>query len=48
MKQLLVILVLGLLLSGNAYAGLIFGKETLPIVTKPEGANCILKNNKGE
>ncbi len=48
MKKLLGIVVLGLLLSGNAFAGLIYGKETLPIVTKPEGANCILKNNKGE
>jgi hypothetical protein len=47
MKKLLGIVVLGLLLSSNAYAGLIYGKETLPIVTKPEGANCTFKNNKG-
>ncbi len=47
MKKLLGIVVLGLLLSGNAYAGLIYGKETLPIITIPEGANCSLKNNKG-
>ncbi len=48
MKKLLGIVVLGLLLSSNAYAGFIYGKETLPIVTKPEGANCTFKNNKGE
>ena len=30
------------------YAGLIFGKENLPIVTKPEGAECNFKNNKGK
>jgi hypothetical protein len=47
MKKLLGIVVLGLMLCSNAYAGLIYGKETLPIVTKPEGANCSLKNNKG-
>ena len=48
MKKLLGIVVLCLLLSGNAYAGLIYGKETVPIVTKPEGAKCSFKNNKGE
>ena len=47
MKKLLGNVVLGLLLTSNSYAGLIYGKETLPIVTKPEGANCSLKNNKG-
>ena len=47
MKKILGIVVLGLFLSGNAYAGLIYGKETLPIITNPEGANCSLKNNKG-
>ena len=48
MKKLLGIMVMGLLLSSNAYAGFIYGKGTFPVVTKPEGANCTFKNNKGE
>ena len=47
-NKLLGIAALILLMSGSAYAGLIYGKETLPIVTKPEGAQCSFKNNKGE
>ena len=49
MKKLLAILVLGLLLiSSNAYAFLVkTGKESLPIITVPPGAQCELKNNKG-
>ena len=48
MKKLLGIVVLGLLWCNISYAGLVYGKETLPIVTKPEGAKCSFKNNKGE
>jgi len=49
MKKLLAILVLNLLLSTNAYAFLIkIGKEGLPIITVPPGAQCELKNNKGD
>ena len=48
MKKLLGILVLSLLLSSNAYAFLMkSGKEGLPIITVPPGAQCELKNNKG-
>ena len=47
MKKLLGILVLGLLWCNVVNAALFYGKETLPVVSKPEGANCILKNNKG-
>ena len=47
MKKLLGILVLSLLLSSNAYALFKFGKEILPIITVPSGAQCELKNNKG-
>ena len=48
MKKLLGILVLGLLLSSNAYAFFIkTGRENLVIVTDPPGAICELKNNKG-
>ncbi len=41
-------LVTGILWCNVSYAGLIFGKENLPIVTKPEGAECNFKNNKGK
>ena len=42
------IVVLGLLLSSNAYAFLIkSGEESLPIITVPPGAQCELRNNKG-
>ena len=47
MKKLLVIVILGLLFCSTSYGALFYGKETLPIVSKPEGVNCILKNNKG-
>ena len=47
MKKLLGIVVLGLLWCNVSYGALFYGKETLPVVSKPEGANCILKNNKG-
>ena len=47
MKKLLGIVVLGLLFCNTSYGALFYGKETLPIVSKPDGANCILKNNKG-
>ena len=48
MKKLLAILVLGLLLSSDAYAFIIkTGRENLAIVTDPPGAMCELKNNKG-
>ena len=47
MKKLLGIVVLGLLWCNISNAALFYGKETLPVVSKPEGANCILKNNKG-
>ena len=47
MKKFLGILVLGLLWCNVTYAAFIYGKEKLPVVTKPEGANCTLKNNKG-
>ena len=41
-------MVLGLLFCGNAYAFLMkSGKEGLPIITVPPGAQCELKNNKG-
>ena len=48
MKKLLGILVLSLLLSGNAY-GIIKGAgwETLNIVSTPTNAECKLTNNKG-
>ena len=47
-KKLLGIVVLGLLLSGNAY-GIIKGAgwETLNIVSTPTNAKCKLTNNKG-
>jgi hypothetical protein len=47
-NKLLGIVAFNLLICVSAYAGLIYGKETLPIVTKPEGAQCSFKNNKGE
>ena len=47
MKKLLVILVLILLCCNVSYGALFYGKETLPVVSKPEGADCTLKNNKG-
>ena len=47
MKKLLGIVVLGLLWCNVVNAALFYGKETLPIASKPEGADCILKNNKG-
>ena len=48
MKKAIGIIILGLLLSTNAYAFLIkIGKEGLPIITVPPGAQCELKNNKG-
>ena len=48
MKKILGIVVLGLLLSGNAY-GIIKGAgwETLNIVSTPTNAECKLSNNKG-
>jgi hypothetical protein len=46
-KKLLGIVVLGLLLSGNAYAIVSIGSETLPIITDPSKSTCILSNNKG-
>ena len=45
--KLLGIVVLGLLWCNVSYGALFYGKETLPVVSKPEGANCILKNDKG-
>ena len=36
-----------LLCSNVSYGALFYGKETLPVVSKPEGADCTLKNNKG-
>ena len=48
MKKLLGIVVLGLLLSGNAYAFIKgAGWETLNIVSTPKNAECQLTNNKG-
>ena len=47
MKKLLGIIVLGLLWCNVSYGALFYGKETLPVVSEPEGANCTLKNNKG-
>ena len=47
MKKILGILFLGLLWCNPSNAALFYGKETLPVVSKPEGANCTLKNNKG-
>ena len=48
MKKILAVIVLGLVLSGNAYAFVIkIGSENLAIVTDPPGAMCELKNNKG-
>ena len=47
MKKLLGILVLGLLWCNFSNAALFYGKEILPVVSNPEGANCTLKNNKG-
>ena len=47
MKKLLGILVMILLCSNVSYGALFYGKETLPVVSKPEGAECTLKNNKG-
>ena len=48
MKKLLGIVVLGLLWCNVSYAGLIYGKEKLPIATKPEGAECSFQNDKGK
>ena len=47
MKKLLGIVVLGLLWCNFSNAALLYGKETLPVVSNPEGADCTLKNNKG-
>ena len=48
MKKLLGIIVLSLLLSGNAYAFIKgAGWETLNIVSTPKNAECQLTNNKG-
>ena len=47
MKKAIAILVLSLLWCNPSNAALFYGKETLPVVSKPEGANCTLKNNKG-
>ena len=47
MKKLLGIVVLGLLLSGNANAIISIGSETLPIITDPTKSTCNLSNNKG-
>jgi len=47
MNKFLWILVLGLLWCNVVNAALFYGKETLPVVSKPEGADCTLKNNKG-
>ena len=38
---------MGLLWCNVSYGALFYGKETLPVVSKPEGADCTLKNNKG-
>ena len=47
MKKVLGIVVLGLLLSGNAYAIIGVGWETLNIATTPKKSECTLTNNKG-
>ena len=47
MKKLLGIVVLCLLWCNVSYGALFYGKETLPVVSKPDGADCSLKNNKG-
>ena len=47
MKKAILIIVLSLLWCNPSNAALFYGKETLPVVSKPEGANCTLKNNKG-
>ena len=47
-NKLLGIVVLGFLLSGNAYAVIVLGSDKLLIVTNPSGANCTLENNKGK
>ena len=47
MKKFLAIVVLGLLWCNVVNAALFYGKETLPVVSNPEGADCTLKNNKG-
>jgi hypothetical protein len=46
-KKLLGIMVLGLLLSGNANAVIAIGSEWIPIDTVPSGSRCELINNKG-
>ena len=47
MKKLFGIVVLGLLLSGNANAVIAIGSEWIPIDTVPSGSRCELINNKG-
>ena len=47
-KKLLSIIVLGLFLSGNAYAVIAIGSELIPIDTVPSGSRCELINNKGK
>ena len=47
MKKILGIIVLSLVLSGNAYAIVSIGSETLPIITDPPKSTCNLSNNKG-
>ena len=47
MKKLLVIIVLGLLLSGNVNSAISIGSEKIVIITDQPGAHCVLTNNKG-
>ena len=40
-------MVLGLLWCNISFAAWVTGKETLPVITEPPGANCVFTNDKG-